>query len=92
MYRHAVQVKPLQYIWAKFPQYNAGNTVHIDDLSRNFAMNPKQVSGGRHEMPQICTLPSLSTVPRAVKHGRRDSEQQPVNLCPPDDFALFGRG
>lgn len=38
------EVKPLQYIWAKFPQYNAANTVHVDDLSRNFAMNPKQVT------------------------------------------------
>jgi len=36
------EVKPLEFIWAKFPTYNATNTVHIDDLSRNFAMNPKQ--------------------------------------------------
>uniref|UniRef100_A0A6U2C421 protein-serine/threonine phosphatase n=1 Tax=Hemiselmis andersenii TaxID=464988 RepID=A0A6U2C421_HEMAN len=36
------EVKPLEFIWTKFPEYNASNTVHIDDLSRNFAMNPKQ--------------------------------------------------
>jgi ubiquitin-like domain-containing CTD phosphatase 1 len=34
-------VKPLQFIFSKFPQsYNFRNTVHVDDLSRNFAMNP----------------------------------------------------
>ncbi|KAG6814565.1 hypothetical protein H0H92_000093 [Tricholoma furcatifolium] len=35
-------VKALQIIWNKFPQYNATNTIHIDDLSRNFALNPKE--------------------------------------------------
>ncbi|KAI1319378.1 DNA N-glycosylase and apurinic/apyrimidinic (AP) lyase [Mortierella claussenii] len=38
-FRH--QVKALDIIWAKFPQYSARNTIHIDDLSRNFAMNPR---------------------------------------------------
>jgi len=37
-YKHAV--KPLAVIWAHFPQFNAKNTIHIDDLSRNFALNP----------------------------------------------------
>mmetsp|Transcript_12136 Transcript_12136/g.21597 ORF Transcript_12136/g.21597 Transcript_12136/m.21597 type:complete len:384 (+) Transcript_12136:115-1266(+) len=32
-------VKPLQIIWSKFPQWNSRNTVHLDDLSRNFALN-----------------------------------------------------
>mmetsp|Transcript_7872 Transcript_7872/g.12509 ORF Transcript_7872/g.12509 Transcript_7872/m.12509 type:complete len:498 (+) Transcript_7872:446-1939(+) len=33
-------VKPLQIIWSKFPRYwNESNTVHLDDLSRNFALN-----------------------------------------------------
>ena len=40
-YKH--QVKPLQIIWSKFPQWGAFNTVHLDDLSRNFALN--QLSG-----------------------------------------------
>ncbi|KAF9960802.1 hypothetical protein BGZ70_008488 [Mortierella alpina] len=35
------QVKALDIIWTKFSQYSARNTIHIDDLSRNFAMNPK---------------------------------------------------
>ncbi|KAJ1724420.1 hypothetical protein LPJ53_001320 [Coemansia erecta] len=34
------QVKPLEFIWSRFPQhYNRHNTIHIDDLSRNFALN-----------------------------------------------------
>ena len=33
-------VKPLEIIWRKFPnQWGPHNTVHIDDLSRNFALN-----------------------------------------------------
>lgn len=32
-------VKPLQIIWTKFPRWGSHNTVHIDDLSRNFALN-----------------------------------------------------
>ncbi|KAL7534479.1 hypothetical protein ACHAXR_005904 [Thalassiosira sp. AJA248-18] len=32
-------VKPLQIIWTKFPHWNSHNTVHLDDLSRNFALN-----------------------------------------------------
>ncbi|KAF8965209.1 HAD-like domain-containing protein [Flammula alnicola] len=35
-------VKALQIIWNHFPQFNAKNTVHVDDLSRNFALNPKE--------------------------------------------------
>eukprot|EP00743_Colponemidia_sp_Colp-15_P008983 GILK01009802.1.p1 GENE.GILK01009802.1~~GILK01009802.1.p1 ORF type:complete len:340 (-),score=49.87 GILK01009802.1:170-1189(-) len=35
------QVKALEVIWAKFPQYGAHNSIHIDDLGRNFAMNPQ---------------------------------------------------
>lgn len=32
-------VKPLQIIWSKFSRWSAANTVHLDDLSRNFALN-----------------------------------------------------
>lgn len=35
-------VKPLQLIWSLLgPQWNERNTVHVDDLSRNFVMNPR---------------------------------------------------
>ena len=36
-YKH--HVKPLQIIWTKFPRWGSHNTVHLDDLSRNFALN-----------------------------------------------------
>lgn len=32
-------VKPLQIIWSKFQHWGPHNTVHIDDLKRNFALN-----------------------------------------------------
>jgi len=32
-------VKPLQIIWSKFTQWTSRNTVHLDDLARNFALN-----------------------------------------------------
>lgn len=35
-------VKALQIIWNKLPQFSAKNTVHVDDLSRNFALNPDE--------------------------------------------------
>ena len=39
-FRH--YVKPLELIWAKCaPAWTAENTLHVDDLSRNFALNPK---------------------------------------------------
>lgn len=37
----AHEVKALQIIWEKVPQFHSRNTIHIDDLSRNFVMNPK---------------------------------------------------
>ncbi|POW05373.1 hypothetical protein PSHT_10836 [Puccinia striiformis] len=35
------EVKALELIWRKIPAYNETNTVHLDDLSRNFALNPR---------------------------------------------------
>ncbi|KIJ69166.1 hypothetical protein HYDPIDRAFT_179046 [Hydnomerulius pinastri MD-312] len=39
-YTHSV--KALQIIWNHFPQISAKNTIHVDDLSRNFALNPNE--------------------------------------------------
>ncbi|KAG8887594.1 hypothetical protein FRB98_009322 [Tulasnella sp. 332] len=33
-------VKALKIIWTRFPQFGPANTVHVDDLGRNFALNP----------------------------------------------------
>ncbi|WVQ85088.1 HAD hydrolase, family IIID [Cryptococcus sp. DSM 104549] len=37
-YKH--EVKPLAYFWAAYPHWSPKNTIHIDDLARNFALNP----------------------------------------------------
>jgi hypothetical protein len=45
------QVKPLDIIWSKFPQFSSKNTIHVDDLSRNFALNPNcglKISAFKH--------------------------------------------
>lgn len=34
------EVKALELIWRKIPFYNATNTLHLDDLGRNFVLNP----------------------------------------------------
>ncbi|KAH8099554.1 HAD-like domain-containing protein [Cristinia sonorae] len=39
-YKH--HVKALQIIWNHFSQFGPHNTIHVDDLSRNFALNPNQ--------------------------------------------------
>eukprot|EP01118_Nematostelium_gracile_P009953 TRINITY_DN337_c0_g2_i1.p1 TRINITY_DN337_c0_g2~~TRINITY_DN337_c0_g2_i1.p1 ORF type:complete len:160 (+),score=35.40 TRINITY_DN337_c0_g2_i1:2-481(+) len=40
--RKVFDTKALGVIWGKFPDYyNAENTIHLDDLRRNFAMNPQ---------------------------------------------------
>ncbi|CAL1705654.1 unnamed protein product [Somion occarium] len=39
-YKHSV--KALQIIWNHFPHYGPHNTIHVDDLGRNFALNPNQ--------------------------------------------------
>jgi len=39
-YRHFI--KPLKIIWSQFPSnWGPHNTVHLDDLARNFALNPQ---------------------------------------------------
>lgn len=58
---HKHQVKPLQIIWSKFPQWGAHNTVHLDDLTRNFALN---LSSGL----------KVSAYHRKRTSGRRDAE------------------
>jgi len=39
-YTHSV--KALQIIWNHFPRFGPKNTIHVDDLSRNFALNPTE--------------------------------------------------
>jgi len=53
------EVKALEVIWAKFPSFGPHNTVHVDDLGRNFAMNPRN---------------GIEVSPFRVKHGPGDTE------------------
>jgi ubiquitin-like domain-containing CTD phosphatase 1 len=55
----------LSFIWKKFDHFNSKNTVHIDDLSRNFVLNPKngipvkafkQAQQTRHEDDELIHL------------------------------------
>jgi len=39
-FAHAV--KALDIIWRRLPQFSAKNTIHVDDLGRNFALNPNE--------------------------------------------------
>jgi ubiquitin-like domain-containing CTD phosphatase 1 len=43
--RHKVKkhsVKPLELVWRKFPDhFSPKNTIHVDDLSKNFVLNPE---------------------------------------------------
>jgi ubiquitin-like domain-containing CTD phosphatase 1 len=56
------EVKALDIIWARQPQWSSKNTIHIDDLSRNFALNPK--SGLKIEAYRDCHA------------GRRDTDRE----------------
>ncbi|RKO98563.1 hypothetical protein CXG81DRAFT_15756 [Caulochytrium protostelioides] len=45
------QVKSLELIWRRLPQFSAANTIHVDDLRQNFAMNPQsglRISAFKH--------------------------------------------
>jgi len=38
---HTFDCKPLSFIWSKVPGYTKENTIMVDDLRQNFALNPK---------------------------------------------------
>jgi ubiquitin-like domain-containing CTD phosphatase 1 len=70
-------VKPLQLIWTKFPQWGPHNTVHVDDLSRNFALN-------------LTSGLKVSPYHRKKSSARRDSELLSLARYL-EDLALSGR-
>ncbi|KAI0707674.1 HAD IIID h [Earliella scabrosa] len=69
-YKHSV--KPLEIIWNHFPQYSAKNTIHVDDLGRNFALNPKnglKISAFKHaHTPAAQADRELGKVARYLLH------------------------
>jgi ubiquitin-like domain-containing CTD phosphatase 1 len=69
-------VKPLQIIWSKFPdRWGTHNTVHIDDLSRNFALNLDnglQCTAYHRKKKKSSSASSSSITPS--NHGHHDRE------------------
>ena len=70
----AHEVKALGIIWAKFSEFfSPANSIHLDDLGRNFAMNPQSVSSSLFVLnkPRSVNFSSLSlsslSGPRASK-------------------------
>ncbi|XP_054803059.1 ubiquitin-like domain-containing CTD phosphatase [Prosopis cineraria] len=64
--RGVFDCKPLGLIWAHFPEfYNATNTIMLDDLRRNFVMNPQN---------------GLTIRPFRKAHANRDSDQELLKL------------
>nr|XP_032835924.1 ubiquitin-like domain-containing CTD phosphatase 1 isoform X2 [Petromyzon marinus] len=61
-----VEVKPLGVIWGKFPDvYGPGNTIMLDDIRRNFLMNPQN---------------GLKIKPFMKAHVTRESDRELVKL------------
>ena len=65
-FRHSV--KPLQLIWTKCEGWDASNTVHVDDLSRNFARDR-------------ATDPSVAASPRCLSPPRRSTPRAASNAA-----------
>ena len=63
-------VKPLRFIWDRFPgHYGPHNTVHVDDVQRNFLLNPQN---GLLISPWQSTGPGGN--PQQQSHSLRDRE------------------
>jgi len=76
-YTHSV--KSLQIIWNHFPQFSAKNTIHVDDLSRNFALNPQ-------EGLKIHAFKNAHT-PEALRDRELDKlARYMLHIAPMDDF------
>jgi ubiquitin-like domain-containing CTD phosphatase 1 len=76
-YTHSV--KSLQIIWNHFPQFSAKNTIHVDDLSRNFALNPQ-------EGLKIHAFKNAHT-PEAIRDRELDKlARYMLYIAPLDDF------
>jgi ubiquitin-like domain-containing CTD phosphatase 1 len=61
-----IQVKPLGVIWGRFPQWSQTNTIMVDDLRRNFIMNPQN---------------GLKIRPFKNAHMNRETDRELVHLA-----------
>lgn len=63
--RGVLDVKPLGVIWGRYKQYSAKNTIMLDDIRRNFLMNPQS---------------GLKIRPFLQAHLNRDKDNELVKL------------
>jgi len=97
------EVKALELIWRKIPAYNETNTVHLDDLSRNFALNPrsgvklsafKNARANKHDRQLVflaryfLQIASLPDV-RMVDHKKWGDCRLPLPLGTPDPLDML---
>ncbi|WAR54809.1 hypothetical protein PtB15_4B427 [Puccinia triticina] len=97
------EVKALELIWRKIPAYNETNTVHLDDLSRNFALNPrsgvklsafKNARGNKHDRQLVflaryfLQIASLPDV-RTVDHKKWADCRLPLPVGTPDPLEIL---
>jgi len=83
------KVKPLQLIWAKYPNlWGSSNTVHVDDIEKNFCLNPSAgiLISPFHRAPLPAALQAASAVTAAQQSQLYDSHiynsHRPVyNTC-----------
>ncbi|KAK0532493.1 hypothetical protein OC835_003322 [Tilletia horrida] len=71
--------KPLELIWRRWPDiYGPHNTIHIDDLSRNFAMNPGnglKIKAYRNSPSMDTELPALTRYLLRLSRSRSRLDQ-----------------
>jgi ubiquitin-like domain-containing CTD phosphatase 1 len=97
-----ISVKPLQVIWNFSPErWSASNTVHVDDLARNFELNPQ--SGVLVKPFYIDNPPNASGHGSAQtnmnikngagdsQHSEADSAHNPLQYEKDDELALLGK-
>ncbi len=52
-------MKALSLVWRRLPQFGPHNTLHVDDLARNFALNPAngiKIKAYREDMYVPCCV------------------------------------
>ncbi|MBW0470711.1 hypothetical protein O181_010426 [Austropuccinia psidii MF-1] len=94
------EVKALELIWRKVSAYNATNTLHLDDLSRNFVLNPrsgvkisafKNARENKHDRQLVFLARyflQIACLPdvRTVDHRKWADCQLPLPMGVPDPF------
>ena len=83
-------VKPLQVIWNKMPHWNRTNTLHVDDLERNFVLNPENgiILSAYYRSPERAAAKlekeKRKRIERLTVGGYLPSQLAPPTLAPTD--------